>query len=201
MKTKEDIKQYLDTVGFDCNHFNPGTSLKIGGIYLQQHIEEYTDMLYFLLNLDIPIDNILEVGSASGGNAYVLANIFKPTNIVIIDDNTHHYHQKRYEILKDIQYKEFIGNSQGREARKFINDLNIQFDFVYIDADHSYTGVTKDFYNFKDSVKLGGYLGFHDAGIKGLPEFFNTEMSKDNSFELVFDVFHRFGNKIFKRVK
>jgi cephalosporin hydroxylase len=201
MKTKQELYEYVSNVGFDCNHFNPSGNLTNGGINLQQHIDEYVDMLEFLTNLDTPIKTFLEVGAASGGNTHVLANVFNLSKVVIVDDNSHEKFAMRKETLKDIPHKEFVGNSQGPEANDFVKKLKTKFDFVYIDADHSYEGVKNDFNNFSEFVKIGGYLGFHDAGIKGLPQFFEEVLSKDNSFEMVFDVFHRFGNRIYKKVK
>lgn len=201
MKTKQELYEFVSNVGFDCNHFNPDSKLKNGGINLQQHIDEYVDMLDFLINLDTPIKSFLEIGAASGGNTHVLSNIFNLTKVAIVDDNSHPKFAMRKETLKNIPHNEFVGNSQGIEAKEFISKLNTKFDFVYIDADHSFEGVTKDFNNFKDFVKVGGHLGFHDAQIKGLPEFFKEVLSKDDSFEMVFDVFHRFGNRIYKKVK
>jgi predicted O-methyltransferase YrrM len=201
MKTKQEIYEYVSNVGFDCNHFNPKSNLTNGGIHLQQHIDEYVDMLEFLTNLDTPIKTFLEVGAASGGNTHVLANILNLSKVAIVDDNSHTKFAMRKETLKNIPHDEFVGNSQGPEAKEFINKLNIKFDFVYIDADHSFEGVTKDFNNFKEFVKVGGHLGFHDAGTKGLPQLFEEVVSKDDSFKMVFDVFHRFGNRIYKKVK
>jgi len=205
MKTKEELKQYLSDVGFDCNHFNPNQDpiqeYKIGGIYLQQHMDEYVDMINFLLLQNPPIKTFLEVGAASGGNTYVLSNILNLEKVIIIDDNSHHHHSKRKDILKDIQYEEYICDSQSEEAKKYVNDLDIQFDFIYIDANHSFNSVKNDYFNYKDFVKIGGLLGFHDAGIKGLPQLFEEVVSKDNSFEMIFDVFHRFGNRIYRRIK
>lgn len=36
------------------------------------------------------------------------------------------------------------------------------FDFVYIDADHSYDGVKSDLHNWWSKVSVGGVLGGHD---------------------------------------
>lgn len=47
------------------------------------------------------------------------------------------------------------------EAAKQYED-NI-FDFVYIDADHTYDAVVEDITAWKDKVKLGGYIAGHDS--------------------------------------
>ena len=127
MKTKQEIYEYVSNVGFDCNHFNPKSDLTNGGIHLQQHIDEYVDMLEFLTNLDTPIKTFLEVGAASGGNTHVLANILNLSKVAIVDDNSHAKFAMRKETLKNIPHDEFVGNSQGPEAKEFINKLNIKF--------------------------------------------------------------------------
>lgn len=35
-------------------------------------------------------------------------------------------------------------------------------DFLFIDGDHSYIGVKLDYYMYKEFVKPGGWIGFHD---------------------------------------
>ena len=35
-------------------------------------------------------------------------------------------------------------------------------DFLFIDGDHTYEGVSMDFHNYKQMVKLGGIIAFHD---------------------------------------
>lgn len=46
------------------------------------------------------------------------------------------------------------------DAAQFL--VNEQADFVFIDADHSYEGVTRDIMAWKDKVKAGGWLCGHD---------------------------------------
>ena len=36
------------------------------------------------------------------------------------------------------------------------------FDFVFVDADHSYEGVSKDWEAWNGRVKVGGFMAFHD---------------------------------------
>jgi hypothetical protein len=37
-----------------------------------------------------------------------------------------------------------------------------KFDFLFIDGDHSYAGVKRDFEMYSPLVKPGGWVGFHD---------------------------------------
>jgi len=43
-------------------------------------------------------------------------------------------------------------------------NLKEKVDLIFIDGDHTYEGVKKDYYNWIKTVKPGGYVLFHDAG-------------------------------------
>src|SRR5690606_6445193 len=48
---------------------------------------------------------------------------------------------------------------------------NKTYDYIYIDGDHSYQGVTFDFKAFWPKLKKNGFLLLHDVCVKGaLPE-------------------------------
>lgn len=46
------------------------------------------------------------------------------------------------------------------EVMKILGDNYV--DFLFIDGDHSYEGVKKDFKMYKGLVKEDGYIAFHD---------------------------------------
>lgn len=134
-----------------------------GGIHLQQNIVEITGLIEFLFSLNKKFESFLEVGSAAGGNTFILNKYFNFDNVVIIDNNEHSKHHLRSEILKDVKRVEYIGDSQSKESNEWIKKLNIKFDLIFIDADHSYEGVKNDTYNYIEFLKNGGYLIFHDT--------------------------------------
>lgn len=134
-----------------------------GGIHLQQNISEITNLITFLINDKKDFHNFLEVGSASGGNTFILNKYLKFEKVVIVDDNKHPKHGNRPDVLKDINHEEFIGDSQSVEAINWVRNLGIQFDIMFIDADHSYEGVKNDTYNYIEFLKIGGYVILHDT--------------------------------------
>jgi predicted O-methyltransferase YrrM len=139
-----------------------------GGIHLQQRLDEISDLIIYLID-KIDEVNFLEIGSASGGNVFVFNKYFNIKNIVIIDDNNHPKHKFRKNILKDIEYKEFIGDSKSDESINFIKNLDMEFDILFIDGDHSYNGVKLDTMNYLYYVKENGYVIFHDTITKACP--------------------------------
>ena len=50
---------------------------------------------------------------------------------------------------------------EGVEAAKLHEDHSL--DFVYIDADHSYSAVVTDINAWKSKIKKGGYIAGHDS--------------------------------------
>ena len=112
--------------------------------------------------------NYLEIGCYAGGSACLLLQRPK-TNVISIDlgkpiskdtvfnnVNKLNVHKNRYNYIE--------GNSHDV---KTINDLdNIlggrKVDILFIDGDHSYNGVKKDFEIYNKYVIEGGYIIFDD---------------------------------------
>ncbi len=59
------------------------------------------------------------------------------------------------------------GNSHSAEIlADFRNALgNRQIDFLFIDGDHSYEGVKKDYELYSPFVRKGGIIAFHDIAV------------------------------------
>jgi predicted O-methyltransferase YrrM len=74
-----------------------------------------------------------------------------------------------------------------------------KIDLLFIDGDHSYNGVKKDFTDYSPLVRKGGWIAFHDiipAGLKdegvqrggwtgGVPEFWNEVKRTCEHFEII----------------
>ena len=134
-----------------------------GGIHLQQIADEIAPCIYDLMKVNLKFNNFLEIGSAAGGNTYLFNHFFNFDNITIIDDNRHKKHSLRKGILKGINYKEFIGDSHSQEAIDFLIATQLNYDIIFIDGDHSYEGVKKDFEYYKEFLNYGGFIIFHDT--------------------------------------
>lgn len=176
-----------------------------GGIHLQQSLDEIKSLLEYLIYQNRNYLNFLEIGSAAGGNTFLFNYYFDFKNIVIIDDNQHPKHQLRKTILQKNNYIEYIGNSQCIEARKFIEDQNLLFDIIFIDADHSYNGVKNDVENFKSFLNIDGFLILHDTfWCHGVKQLFNElKNNKDLLFihEFIADFGPQLGLGVFQKNK
>lgn len=80
---------------------------------------------------------------------------------------------------KKVDVKKHFGKMELNKHIKFYlmtsknfaqSTKNQKWDYIYIDGDHSYEGVKKDFNLFYPRLKNGGYLLFHDIYTKDLGE-------------------------------
>jgi len=154
-----------------------------GGIHLQQIADEIAPCIYDLIKVNWKFRNFLEIGSAAGGNTYLFNHFFNFDNTTIIDNNKHKKHKLRKEVLKDVDYKEFIGDSHSQEAVDFLEELQLNYDIIFIDGDHSYEGVKKDFDIYKQFLNYKGFIILHDTRIcKGVQQFSNELKEKAEMF-------------------
>lgn len=64
-------------------------------------------------------------------------------------------------------------------------------DFLFINGDHTYEGVKKDFEMYSPLVREGGVITFHDIvpgppeSVGGVPRFWNEIKCNYNFFEIV----------------
>ena len=77
------------------------------------------------------------------------------------------------------------------EAAEKIED---KIDFIFIDGDHSYEGIQKDWELYSAKMVVGGYMLLHDTSVPdfdplranlGSIPFFNNVIINDNRFKLV----------------
>jgi predicted O-methyltransferase YrrM len=110
---------------------------------------------------------ICEIGSASGGTLFLLAQICRPDAVCFSIDLT-------LSFQRAIVYGRFGGPSQKitiirgdsassttqRQLRRLLNYCAL--DLLFIDGDHAYEGVKADFAAYAPLVKEGGLIALHD---------------------------------------
>ncbi len=123
------------------------------------------DALFFFLEKQ-KIKICAEIGVLGGGTTLALAFLVSPLNGKVFALDLfppaqsvlyRYYPQNRLvtEIKGDCASKDVIDEFK----KKLGSD---KLDFLFIDADHSYAAVKRDYENFEKFVRPGGFIGFHD---------------------------------------
>jgi hypothetical protein len=124
----------------------------------------------------MPSGTVAEIGVATGRLSKIILENNKPETLVLIDlwknfdlgykdDNmvTEDKHEGRYQAVKQM----FAENKSVLIVRDFSTEASTKFednyfDWVYVDADHSYEGCLKDLEAYDPKVKQDGYIWGHD---------------------------------------
>jgi predicted O-methyltransferase YrrM len=103
--------------------------------------------------------NILEIGCYDGGSTYYLSNF--ANKMRTIDNNV----PCRFDpcSIPCLDYEYIGGDSHDPDILKSV--LSTDWDFAFIDGDHSYEGVKADFQNVRGFLKSGTPVAFHDIVI------------------------------------
>ncbi len=117
---------------------------------------------------------MLEIGTDRGGTLFLFSRISAP-GAKIVSINLPWSKLNAYCMrYRNILYKSFATGGQEMclltgsshepstlsEVRKFLSREKL--DFLFIDGDHSYEGVKRDFEMYAPLVKKGGLVAFHD---------------------------------------
>jgi FkbM family methyltransferase len=133
--------------------------------------------------------NILEIGSLYGGTFYVLSKLSRPDGLKISLDYPMYDNQPELIKLKNTyeKMKTFSDNvkivtadSHLETTKQKISEIlnGEELDFIFIDGDHSYDGVKKDFEMYSSFLKDGGYIAFHDINDTELHRNLNCHVAK-----------------------
>lgn len=135
-----------------------------------------------------------EIGVFSGDFSKVIYETVKPSKFYLVDLFTGHASsgdkngENNRKISLDASFKElsnYFNKKDSVELYKgkstnFLNSLpDYHLDFIYIDGDHSYQGVSEDLMLSKIKVKPGGIISGHDycprfpGVMKALDDFVN----------------------------
>lgn len=135
-----------------------------------QNRSEITEFVDILMNLKPK--NIMEIGTQWGATFFIWCNIAEGMKISMdMSDGIHGGLPKK--ICSDRNksfYNSFMNShmfemdSHLPEAKSTIKALlrDDMLDFLFIDGDHTYEGVGLDFSMYKEFVRPGGIIAFHD---------------------------------------
>ncbi|MCW4009515.1 MAG: class I SAM-dependent methyltransferase [Candidatus Bathyarchaeota archaeon] len=171
------VEEYVDLC-FDVFHHKPSKYFgwSIEPIQVKQEIEKLLSILKVK-----NIKTMLEIGTANGGTLFLFTRIINPDALIISLDLPDGKFGGGYENSKITFFKNLAKETQqifliraDSHAASSLQTVkttlkNYPLDFLFIDGDHSYEGVAKDFAMYSPLVRKGGVIAFHDI-CKGPPE-------------------------------
>ncbi len=142
-------------------------------ISLNQFKSEFNDFADYIKSHNPK--TIVEIGTKKGGSFFIWARYIKPNRLISIDlpGGIHGggFPKQKIPFLKyflsdkkDSNISVILGDSQSTKTlEKLKQELGgDKIDFLFIDADHRYEGVKRDFELYKPLVRKGGLIAFHD---------------------------------------
>ena len=135
-----------------------------------------------------PPRRVLEIGTWKGGTLFLLSRVASPDATLVSVDIPGNGFSGGYPARYKRLYKAFARDEQTvRLVRRDSHDsgtveevkrlLAGPIDFLFIDGDHSYEGVSRDFECYGPLVRPGGTIAFHDivpgdeSLVGGVPRF------------------------------
>jgi len=132
-----------------------------------------------LVNLlrTVKLRNIMEIGSEMGGTFWLWCQLTALGGIKISldkpdgDSGSGRFVDpdrltKRVELFESFSpgVKVITGDSHSPMIRQRVRAMlhGRELDFLFLDGDHSYEGVKSDFEEYREMVKRGGLIAFHD---------------------------------------
>lgn len=110
---------------------------------------------------------IVEIGVLNGDTTKIFCDSNQEIQIFGIDP-----------IIPDSMDYRLIGNEEkitnlAKEYKNFtfikdysynvVNNFNNKFDYIFIDGDHRYESVKRDYEEWVPKLEVGGYVAFHDS--------------------------------------
>jgi predicted O-methyltransferase YrrM len=135
----------------------------------------------------------LEIGTLRGGTLFLFSNIaHEEATLISVDLQQYPLQSRLIRSIFKKKQKIFLiqGDSHDIETLKKIKAIlkDNKVDFLFIDGDHSYEGVKKDFEMYSPLVRKGGIIAFHDivpSGYPGVYKFWNKIKEKYEHLEIV----------------
>ena len=107
---------------------------------------------------------VCEIGTSYGGTTFLLSRLLPPqTRLIGIDLFVRNRVQLRY-FARPRRLDLIDGASAARETVSRVRRLlgGQKLDVLFIDGDHTYEGVAADFLAYRELVRDGGIIAFHD---------------------------------------
>ena len=174
-------------------------NFKNGAIRPMQIKEEFLELLKIFKEHNPKY--ILEIGTANGGTLFSYCKLAREDAIIISVDLPKGLYGGGYPDWKIPIYQAFKKpnqklyllreDSHQQETLEKVKEIlnGNQLDFLFIDGDHSYEGVKKDFEMYSPLVRKEGIIAFHDIN----PSMGTVEKSPVGVSILWNEIKNRFG--------
>jgi predicted O-methyltransferase YrrM len=148
---------------------------------------------------------VLEIGTANGGSLFLFTRIAAPEAHILSLDLPGGQFGGGYPAWKSGLYRSFAragqeiillrGDSHEEAVAERVCERlgNERIDLLFIDGDHRYEGVRRDFQMYVPMVRLGGIVAFHDIvpgseeAVGGVPRFWRELKPTIAGAEIVAD--------------
>ena len=146
----------------------------------------------------------MEIGTAKGGTLYIWSRYLESCQTIISIDLPRGPFGAGYPKTKIKFFKLFApdkelyflrGDSHSEKIANRVSQIlkSDKLDFLFIDGDHTYEGVKRDFEMYSKLVRLGGIIAFHDIvpgppeSVGGVPRFWDEIKFDSKYIEIVKD--------------
>ena len=128
---------------------------------IQQIREELYDFLKLLIEKNVK--KVLQIGLGHFGSTQFCLSLICDEVVTVEYDIKNIANYANRELLYNQNKEHFIyGDSSDETVISQASNYG-KFDAVFIDGNHSYEYVKKDYKNYSSLVKIGGIVAFHDA--------------------------------------
>jgi len=171
--------ELVDYIANDAGSSKPHFGGNINGkdhLQLQQNPQEFTNLLLFLKGFGSK--SYLEIGVGQGGS-FLLCSLFQPLAVHFhAVDNCNYmetaagFEDQEVSILEKVELLKKLKNIDdikffNTNSDKWFASNNLSYDTIFIDGDHSYEGVKRDFLNAEQILNKNGCIIFHDIAKNG----------------------------------
>jgi len=115
---------------------------------------------------------VMEIGTFKGGTLCVLCRLSSPSADIISVDLPGGKFGGGYNAMRSCLFRSFCkysqamhlirGDSHSNETLTRVKSIIQSLDILFIDGDHTYQGVKRDFLAYSPLVRRGGVVAFHD---------------------------------------
>ena len=143
---------------------------------------------------------VCEIGTDKGGTLYLWCRASESDALILSLDlpSRKRYSERRRRLYAQFkkcksQTLDFVaGDSHSAISKEQVSEKlgDRKIDFLFIDGDHTYEGVKKDFLIYSKFVRKGGLIAFHDirtvrpgCGVEEFWEELSPSISKENCWE------------------